>query len=328
MSRKPNPWPTCAIAYATARDLPSEENSVPNRTRWYSSTRYLEIGSCRTPITSASTRAPSASTNRAVWLQCAKTASGPLNRRLWARLINRASKWWRCASVLPAPQDAPQDLAGRRLGDLVDHLEAPDLLVRSDPRRHELHDLFGILRRLQHDERLRHLLTLFVEHSYHRDVRDVGMRQQKRLQLGRRHLESLVLDELLQAVDDEVQVAVVDVADVPCVKEAVGIDRALRRLFVVQVTTHHLRAANPDLSVLIPAELFAGRHVPDLAFRVRRRRSDRAWHRLVAVRHAVRHRTWFGETVAPADPAPAARALRLSPVRAAGCRAGESAIDR
>src|SRR5260370_13631278 len=56
-----------------------------------------------------------------------------------------------CAGLLPVPQDAPQDLACRRLGDLVYHLDAPDLLVRSDPRRHALHDLFGILRRLQHD---------------------------------------------------------------------------------------------------------------------------------------------------------------------------------
>ena len=36
---------------------------------------------------------------------------------------------------LAVPQDAPQNLAGRRLRDLVDHLDAPDLFVRRDPRR-------------------------------------------------------------------------------------------------------------------------------------------------------------------------------------------------
>src|ERR1700675_2864860 len=51
-----------------------------------------------------------------------------------------------------------------------------------------------------------------------------SIRSEQRLELGGGHLESLVLDELLQAIDDEVPVVVVDVADVTRVEEAVRID--------------------------------------------------------------------------------------------------------
>src|SRR5438128_10362983 len=60
-------------------------------------------------------------------------------------------------------EDPPQDLARGRLRDLLDELDLADLLVRSDPLRHERHDHLGGGLVLQHDERLRDLSGLLVE---------------------------------------------------------------------------------------------------------------------------------------------------------------------
>ena len=73
--------------------------------------------------------------------------------------------------------------------------------------------------RLEHHEGLRHLARLLVGRADHRRVRDRRMGEQQRLQLGGRDLEALVLDELLQAVDDEEVAVVVDVADVAGVSQ-------------------------------------------------------------------------------------------------------------
>jgi hypothetical protein len=67
-------------------------------------------------------------------------------------------------------------------------------------------------------------------------VLDLRVRDEERLQLRRRHLEALVLDDLLEPVDDEDLVVVVHVADVAGVQPAVLVDGVLRRLGVVQVT--------------------------------------------------------------------------------------------
>jgi len=67
-------------------------------------------------------------------------------------------------------------------------------------------------------------------------VLDLRVRDEERLELGRRHLEPLVLDDLLEPVDDEDLVVVVDIADVAGVQPAVLVDGVLCRLKVVQVT--------------------------------------------------------------------------------------------
>jgi hypothetical protein len=56
--------------------------------------------------------------------------------------------------------------------------------------------------RRRHDEGLRQLAGLVVGHADHGDVGDLRMGEQQRLELGGRHLEALVLDELLEPVDD------------------------------------------------------------------------------------------------------------------------------
>ena len=82
---------------------------------------------------------------------------------------------------------------------------------------------------LQHDERRRDLACFVVGDADDRGIRDLRVREQQCLQLGRRHLEALVLDQLLEPVDDvEVPVGV-DVADVAGVQPAVVVDRLLGR---------------------------------------------------------------------------------------------------
>jgi hypothetical protein len=90
-----------------------------------------------------------------------------------------------------------------RLRDLVDELDDPDLLVARDVAGHvRLELLGGPRRRVGHDEGLGQLARLVVGHADDRDVGDLRVGDEQRLELGRRHLEALVLDELLDAVDD------------------------------------------------------------------------------------------------------------------------------
>src|SRR5204863_375050 len=66
--------------------------------------------------------------------------------------------------------------------------------------------------------------------------------------LGRRDLEALVLDQLLETVDD-LEVAVgVGGRDVAGVEPALGVHGRSRRVGIVQVAAHHLRATDPKLA--------------------------------------------------------------------------------
>ena len=67
-------------------------------------------------------------------------------------------------------------------------------------------------------------------------VLDLRVRDEEGLELRGRHLEPLVLDDLLEPVDDEDLVVVVHEADVSGVQPPVLVDGVLRRLRVVQVT--------------------------------------------------------------------------------------------
>ena len=98
------------------------------------------------------------------------------------------------------------------------------------------------------------LARLVVGQPDHGGVGDCGVGEQQRLELGRRHLEALVLDELLEPVDDEEVAVGVDVADVAGVQPAVVVDRVRRRRSLFEVALHHLRAAHPHLAVFVDAE--------------------------------------------------------------------------
>src|SRR5206468_9381023 len=74
--------------------------------------------------------------------------------------------------ALSLDQHATQDLAGERLGDLVDELDAAHLLVGRDPLGHVGHQLLRSDLASRHDERLRHLAALLVWTRHHGGVAD------------------------------------------------------------------------------------------------------------------------------------------------------------
>ena len=132
---------------------------------------------------------------------------------------------------------------------------------------------------LPHDERLRHLLALVLTAAAHADDRGVGdlvVGQQQRLQLGRRHLVALVLDQLLDPVDDVEDAVLVDGRDVAGVQVAVGVERRGGRLGVVEVAGHDVRALAPQLAAPAGADLIARLRVDELALHVRHGHADAA----------------------------------------------------
>ena len=125
-----------------------------------------------------------------------------------------------------------------------------------------------------------------------RDDRHVGdrrMRQQHRLQLRRSDLAGLVLDQLLQAVDQEEVAVLVRVADVAGVQPAVGVDHRGGGVRPVEVALHHLRPANPELAMLAGPEIGPGREVDDPALGVGDKRPNRT-----RFDHAAAHRCEVG----------------------------------
>ena len=82
-----------------------------------------------------------------------------------------------------------------------------------------------------------------------------GCDEQQRLELGRRDLVALVLDELLDPVDDREVAALVVDRDVAGVEEAVGVERLGGRLGLVEVAEHDVRALDPQLAGLRHAVL-------------------------------------------------------------------------
>ena len=107
----------------------------------------------------------------------------------------------------------------------------------------------GVTLTLEHDERLRHLTRFLIGAGNHGGVGDGGMREQDCLELRRRHLVALVLDQLLQSIDDEEVTIVVRMADVSAMEPAILVKDLLGRGAVVQVALHDLRSADPELTV-------------------------------------------------------------------------------
>src|SRR5207302_516236 len=85
-----------------------------------------------------------------------------------------------------------------------------------------------------------------------------GGAARQRLELSRRDLEPLVLDQLLQPIDDREVPVPVDAPDISRVQPPGGVERGRRGLRVVQVSRHYLRAADQELPVLVRPEVGAG----------------------------------------------------------------------
>ena len=102
---------------------------------------------------------------------------------------------------------------------------------------------------LEDDVRLGHLARLLVRLAHHGGVEDGGMRDQQRLELGGRHLQPLVLDQLLGAIDDEEEPLVVDVSHVAGVVPAFPVEAIGGLLGPAQIPLHDLRPADPQLAL-------------------------------------------------------------------------------
>src|SRR5215471_11587035 len=101
---------------------------------------------------------------------------------------------------VPLDQQPAQDLARRGLGDAVDELDLAYPLVAGHAPGHPRHKLLRRCRGLEHHEGLGHLPGLRVGPADDRHVRHRRVGQQDGLELGRRHLVSLVLDQFLGPV--------------------------------------------------------------------------------------------------------------------------------
>src|SRR5256886_13458392 len=73
------------------------------------------------------------------------------------------------------------------------------------------------------------------------------MAPQQRLELGRRDLEPLVLDQLLQPIDDREVPVPVDAPDISRVQPPGGVERGRRGLRVVQVSRHRSEEHTSEL---------------------------------------------------------------------------------
>ena len=75
------------------------------------------------------------------------------------------------------------------------------------------------------------------------------MGEQQAFEFSWRHLETLVLNEFLQSVNDEHVPVFIKVSNVAGVQPAIGIDGFGGGLVVVQVTLHDLWTAHPQLTI-------------------------------------------------------------------------------
>jgi hypothetical protein len=100
-------------------------------------------------------------------------------------------------------QHAAQDLARRRARDGGDEAHRADALVGRDALRHPGHELLRVERLAGDHDRHRRLARDRVRSPDDRGVGDRRMRGEDGLELRRRDLEGVDLDELLESVDDE-----------------------------------------------------------------------------------------------------------------------------
>src|SRR6267143_7165901 len=159
---------------------------------------------------------------RSAWTSPAGVSTSGLGPHSWDRLLAPASPGTALRDRADARDSgglgplslrelSPQDLSGRRAGDLVDELDLTDALVVGDPLLHESDEL--VRRRLRVrtklHEGLRYLSGFLICFADDAGVGDGGVLAEHRLDLGRSDPEPLVFDELLLAIDDENVAAVV-----------------------------------------------------------------------------------------------------------------------
>jgi hypothetical protein len=130
--------------------------------------------------------------------------------------------------VLLLDKKPAQDLARGGLGDLVNELDTTDPLVWRNPLGKPANQLVGGCATAKDNECLRYLASYLIRAPYDGCISYRWMGQQNTLQLGGGDLEALVLDQLLQAVDDEELVVIVDMPDVAGVEEPISVDRVPR----------------------------------------------------------------------------------------------------
>src|SRR3954453_12167023 len=168
----------------------------------------------------------------------------------------------RARSVQPwasaVAQLAPQDLAGRRLRDLVEHLALPGVLVRRHPLLAERDELLGAGRRalLQADERLHGLAAVLVRYADDRRLPDRRVAVEDVLDLARPDLVARRVDLVLLAVDEVEPAVVVHEADVAGPQGAAG-QGVLGLLGLLPVARHDLRTARDELADLARREVLA-----------------------------------------------------------------------
>src|SRR5918912_2511363 len=208
---------------------------------------------------------------------------------------------------LPVAELAAQDLAGRRLGQLVDHLDQAGVLVGGHALLAERDERIGVhlLPRLEAHERLDRLAAVLVGHSDHGGLTHRWMGHQRVLDLPRPDLVPGDVDLVLAAIDQIEPAFLVHQPHVAGVEPAVR-DRLLRLLGLLPVARHDLGSAGHEL-----ANLAWGKVVPLVADDADHRARDRHAHRQRAgalvhrrppcERHGVGRRCRLGQPVDVVD---------------------------
>ena len=92
------------------------------------------------------------------------------------------------------------------------------------------------------------------------------MRDEESLKFRRRNLKAVVLDEFFHPVDDRHVMVFIDDRNVTSVQPTVAIKGGRRRLRIIEVTLHDLRATNPQLAAFPERLIFPSVRVNDAAF--------------------------------------------------------------
>ena len=124
------------------------------------------------------------------------------------------------------------------------------------------------------------------------------------LELSRRDLKALVLDQLLDPVDDVEPTVLVRRGDVTSVQPAIWIDGGGGRRRVVQIAKHHLGAADQYLTRLAGLDVLAAVGIDESCLRLWGERADGAQLDWLADRRGMRDGAELGHPVALAHRAP------------------------
>src|SRR5215468_8274536 len=166
---------------------------------------------------------------------------------------------------VPLDEQPAQDLARGGPGDAVDELDLAYAFVAGHVPGHPRHQLLGRGRGPEHHEGLGHLPGLRVGPADDGHVRNRRVAEQDGLQLGRRHLVSLVLDQFLDPVGHVEPPAGVGGDDVAGVDPSAGVDRGRGRPGIAEIPAHRARRAHQQLARLARAQIGSGAGINDPA---------------------------------------------------------------